>query len=136
MLAVQVIFGVILVGAGTALLLIGWRGVRGRLRPNRYAGVRTEATLRSEAAFEIGNRAAGPALIAAGAVGLLCGASLPLLPALSSVVLVTVIGVIGGFALMTIGGLVGNRAAQAVPQPSTAGCAGCTGAGCGAVRCG
>lgn len=134
MLAVQLIFCAVLVAAGAALLLLGWRGLHGTLPPNRYVGIRTVATLRSDQAFEVGNRAAGPALLAAGAVALLSGVSLPLLPSLTSVVLVAVIGAVGGFALMTVGGVVGHRAAEAIPTPS--GCATCTGGCCGAMRCG
>jgi hypothetical protein len=132
MFAVQVIFCAILVLAGLALLLLGWRGLRGQLPLNRYVGIRTEATLRSEDAFEIGNRAAAPAILAAGAVGSLSGLALPLLPSFSSVVLVATIGLIGGFALMTAGGVIGNRAAEAMPEPS-GGCAGCAGGCCGAL---
>lgn len=136
MLAAQVIFCVILVAAGAALLLLGWSGLRGKLPPNRYVGIRTVATLRSDRAFEIGNRAAGPALVAAGAVALLTGASLPLLPSLGSVALVAVVGTVGGFALMTIGGVAGHRAAEALPEPAPSGCAACTGGCCGPARCG
>lgn len=134
MLAVQVIFCVLLVTAGAALVLLGWCGLRGKLSPNRYVGIRTAATLRDDQAFKIGNRAAGPALLAAGAVALLSGVSVPLLPSMASVVLVFVIGAVGGFALMTVGGVTGNRAAEALPDPSP--CATCVG-GCRSVaRCG
>lgn len=136
MLAVQVIFCVLLVAAGAALVLLGWSCLRGKLPPNRYVGIRTVATLRSDLAFETGNRAAGPALVAAGAVALLSGVSLPLLPSPGSVALVTAIGGIGGFALMTVGGVAGHRAAEALPDSAPSGCAGCTGGCCGASRCG
>lgn len=134
MLVMQMIFCVLLVAAGAALVLLGWCGLCGKLSPNRYVGVRTAATLRDDQAFKIGNRAAGPALLAAGAVTLLSGASIPLLPSPTSVVLVFVIGAVGGFALMTFGGVAGNRAAEALPDRST--CATCLGGCRGVAGCG
>lgn len=136
MLAAQVIFCVLLVAAGAALLLLGWSSLQGKLPPNRYVGVRTVATLRSDQAFQIGNRVAGPGLVAAGAVALLTGASLPLLPSPGSVVLVAAIGGVGAFTLMTVGGVAGHRAAAALPEPAPAGCAGCTGGCSSLTRCG
>jgi hypothetical protein len=133
MFAVQVIFCAILVLAGLALLLLGWLGLRGQLPLNRYVGIRTAATLRSEDAFEIGNRAAAPAILAAGAIGSLSGLALPFLPSFSSVMLVATIGLIGGFALMTAGGVIGNRVAEAMPERSSGGCTGCAGGCCGAL---
>jgi len=128
-MAVQVILSALLVVAGAALVFIGWRGLRGQLPPNRYVGVRTPATLRSEAAFELGNRVAGPAMLAGGAVAILAGVSEPLLNTAFSAVLVAVLGIVGAFALMVVGGVLGNRAAEALPEP--VGCAGCAGGCCG-----
>jgi hypothetical protein len=133
-LAVQVICCVALVVTGGVLLFIGWRGVRGQLAPNRYAGVRTPATLRSDQAFEIGNRAAGPAFIGAGAVWFIAGISLPMLPGWSTVLLVAVLGALGGFVLMAVGGVMGNRAAAALPEPTSSGCAGCACGCCSALE--
>lgn len=131
MLAVQVILCVLLVTVGGALLWIGLRGVRGTLPMNQRVGVRTAATLRSEEAFELGNRAAGPTVAAGGAAAVLAGVSLPMLASVISVVLVTVLGLVGGFALMVVGGLIGNRAAEALPVPEPAGgCGGCPGGCC------
>ncbi|MCI2423595.1 SdpI family protein [Saccharopolyspora sp. K220] len=135
MLAVQVICCAILVLGGAALLLLGFRGLRGQLPRNRYVGVRTPAAMRSEEAFELANRAAGPAMLAGGAVAVLAGASLPMLAAAFSVVMVAVLGLIGAFALMTVGGVIGDRAAEAMPAPApTGGCAGCAGGCCGAIQ--
>lgn len=131
--AVQVIFCAILVLGGAALLLIGFRGLRKQLPINRFFGVRTEAALRSDEAFERANQAAAPALLAAGGVGVLAGASLPVLASTFSIVLVTVLGVIGVFLLTGAGGVVGDRVAEAVPAPTPAGgCGGCAGGCCGA----
>jgi hypothetical protein len=54
-----------LVTAGVLVAASGILGVLGRLPRNRWAGVRTSATLRNDPAFEAGNRVAGPAVIAA-----------------------------------------------------------------------
>ena len=133
-LAVQVILCAVLVLVGAALLFVGWRGLRGQLPRNRYAGARTPATLRSEETFELANRAAAPAYLAAGAVGVLSGASIPMLATTFSLVLVGVIGVVGLFALQAAGGLIGHRAAEAMPEPApAAGCGGCAGGCCSAL---
>lgn len=130
-MAVQVILCALLVVLGAALVFIGWRGLRSQLPPNRYVGVRTPATLRSEEAFELGNRVAAPAMLAGGAVAILAGVSEPLLTTVTSAVLVAVLGIAGAFALMVVGGVLGNKAAEAIPAPATAGCGGCPGGCCG-----
>ncbi|MGI8309202.1 SdpI family protein [Saccharopolyspora sp. ASAGF58] len=135
MLAVQVILCAVLVLGGAALLFLGFRGLRGQLTRNRYIGVRTPAAMRSEDAFELANRAAAPAMLAGGAIAVLAGVSLPMLAATSSVVMVAVFGLIGAFALMTVGGVVGNRAAESMPAPApAAGCGGCAGGCCGVLK--
>lgn len=133
MLAVQVILCAVLILGGAALLLLGFRGLRGSLPLNTYVGVRTPAAMRSEEAFELANRAAGPAMLAGGGIAVLAGASLPALASGFSVAMVAVLGLVGAFALMTVGGVVGNRAAETVPDPApTGGCGGCAGGCCGA----
>jgi hypothetical protein len=129
----QLIVCAALLLCGAALVFVGWRGLRGRLPRNRKVGIRTPATMRSEEAFELGNRAAAPATLASGGVALLSGVSVPLLPSLFSAGLVTVMGVLGGFVLMAVGGVIGNRAAEAMPEP-TGGCAGCAGGCCSALQ--
>ncbi len=130
-MAVQMVLCALLVVLGAALVFIGWRGLRSQLPPNRYVGVRTPATLRSEEAFELGNRVAAPAMLAGGAVAILAGASEPLLSTTTSAVVVAVLGIAGAFALMVVGGVLGNRAAEAIPAPVAAGCGGCPGGCCG-----
>ncbi|MDR7302036.1 SdpI family protein [Haloactinomyces albus] len=140
-LVVQIILGAILVLGGAAVLLVGWRSLHGRLTRNRYVGVRTPATMHSEEAFELGNRVAAPAMLAGGAVGVLSGTALPMLPSLFTIVMVAVIGLIGWFALMMIGGVLGTRAAATVraKNPASAAvsadpCGGCAGGCCGALQ--
>lgn len=125
--------GVVLLVAGAALLTVGLLGWRQRLPRNRVAGVRTPATLRSDAAFVAANRVAGPTVLAAGAVSALAGA-LALGadgPMLTVIVAVAGVGVLG---LLIAGGLLGHRVATALSPPSSGVCSGCScgGGGCAA----
>jgi len=135
-LAVQLILCALLVVPGAALLLLGWRGFRGQLPRNRYVGVRTPAAMRSEEAFELANRVAAPAILAGGAVAVLAGASMPMLASGFSVAMVAALGFVGAFVLMTVGGVMGTRAAEAMPAPAPAagGCGGCSCACCGSMQ--
>jgi uncharacterized membrane protein len=124
------LLGAILVIAGIALLTVGLLGWRKRLPRNRFAGVRTPTTLRSDAAFTVANRVAAAPVLAAGAVcavggGLALGSAGPVL---TMIVSVTGAGALG---LVLAGGLLGHRAAATIPPPP-GGCAGCTccGEGC------
>jgi hypothetical protein len=58
--------GTVTIGAG----VICWRG---RLPRNQWAGIRTSASMRSEAAFRAANRAGGPVIAYGGAAGVLGG---------------------------------------------------------------
>ncbi|MGH3916646.1 MAG: SdpI family protein [Pseudonocardiaceae bacterium] len=124
------VLGVLLITAGAALLTVGVLGQRGRLRRNRFAGIRTPATLRSEAAFTLANRVAAPPVLAAGAVCVGTG----VLALGTEGTMLTVIMAISGVGTLTLviaGGLLGHRAATALPAQTT-GCSGCTcnGGGC------
>lgn len=126
----MVVAAVVLVG-GIAVLITGIAGLRARLPRNRFVGVRTPATMRDDDAFALGNQVAAPATIASGAVLALTGATTPLLGS----ALVLAIGLVGGIGLLLAGGLVGNRAAAALPEPASAGgCGGCAGGCCGALQ--
>lgn len=130
--AVQIIIGAVLVLGGAAVLATGWRGLQGTLPRNRFAGVRTPTTMRSDEAFELGNRVAAPPTLAGAVVAILVGASLPMLETASTMTLVLVIGVLGSAALILTGGVLGNRAALSMPEPEPAGgCGGCPGGCCG-----
>lgn len=125
------LLGVLLQVAGAGLLTVGLLGWRRRLPRNRFAGVRTPATLRSDAAFIVANRVAAPPVLAAGAV---CAAAGTLAlgaagPALTVIVAVASAGAVG---LVLAGGLLGHRVAAAMPS-TAAGCAtcACRGSGCG-----
>lgn len=131
------VVGVVLLLAGAALAGIGVLGWRGLLPRNRVAGVRTPATLRSDEAFTVGNRVAGPPVVAAGAVAIVGGAL-----ALGGSVLLPAVAGVGALVLLVAGGLLGNRAAAVqllVPAaaPVSAACSGCAClGGAGAGPCG
>ncbi|GAA4421339.1 SdpI family protein [Actinokineospora soli] len=119
--------------AGAALLVVGFLGFTGRLPRNRYAGVRTAATLRSDEAFRVGNKVAGLPTVAAGAIGVL-GATAGWL---TNPLLGTVLALAGLLTLTVAGGVLGTKAAAAVPEPEPelpAGCKGCQCGGCGVFQ--
>ncbi len=124
------LLGVVFLVTGVGLLVVGLLGWQRRLPRNRFAGIRTPATLRSAAAFSAANRVAAPPVLAAGAV---CAAGGALAlgtggPALAVIVAITGVGAVG---LLLAAGLLGHRVANAVPPPR-GGCAGCA---CGDGRC-
>jgi SdpI/YfhL protein family len=132
-LVLRLIAGSLLVLAGGTLLSVGVLGARSGLRRNRWIGIRTPATLRSEPAFTLAHRvgavpvgAAGVTALAGGAV-LLAGSDAAALDWV--VLLVSAVGTLGlaGFA-----GRVGDRAAATVQPAPVAGCAGSC-AGCDLV---
>jgi uncharacterized membrane protein len=120
----------VLLGAGGGLITVSLLGWRRRLPRNRFAGVRTPATLRSDAAFVAANRVAAPPVLAAGAV-CAAGGSLALGADGSALAVIVAVAGIGAVGLLLAGGLLGHRVAAAIPAPA-GGCADCTcsGAGC------
>ena len=119
-------------------VLVGWGGFLGwreKLPRDRGAGVRTAATMRSDEAFRIGNKVAGLPTLVGGLIGVVGGVAGLLMPDTAGLIVATVVGLIGLFALLVGGGVLGNKAASAVPEPSNIP-AGCTGCACGAGGCG
>lgn len=132
----QTLVAAVLVFGGIAVLIIGWRGLRATLPRNRFAGVRTPATMRSDETFRLGNRVAAPATLAGGAVLMLVGFCLPLVGSTSSALLLLAIGIVGMVGLVLAGGVLGHRAAAAMPEtaPGDGGCGGCAGGCCGVLQ--
>jgi uncharacterized membrane protein len=124
------VIGTVLVLAGLALLAVAVLGARSRLPRNRFAGVRTAAALRSDAAFVLANRVAAPLVGGAGFVGVAGGGVLIAGGPTGVVVVVLVVTVLGVLVLAGTGGVLGDRAAatltaaQVVPACGGA-CAGC-----------
>lgn len=122
--AVRVALAVVVLIAAAALATVAILALAGRLPRNRWAGVRTPATMASPEAFQLGNRVA--------AVPLLAGA-LPLVLAAVAVLLwhgalgttVALVGAGGTTVMVVAGGLLGNRAAAACNPTRCATCTGC-----------
>ncbi|GAB2979439.1 SdpI family protein [Amycolatopsis acidiphila] len=121
---IPVVLGLVVAWGG----LLGWR----EKLSNRGAGVRTEATLRSAEAFRIGNKVAGLPTVVAGIIGVFAGIAGLVIPTTAGIVTATVVGLVGMFALVVAGGVLGHRAALAVPAPAAvpAGCSGCACGSC------
>ncbi|TQM82782.1 SdpI/YhfL family protein [Saccharothrix saharensis] len=66
---IQPFLALVLGLGGLVVALVGYLGRTERLPRNRFVGLRTPATMRSEEAFRVANRAAGPPTIIGGAVG-------------------------------------------------------------------
>jgi SdpI/YfhL protein family len=132
--SLRLVLGALLVLVGLALITVAVLGGRRRLPRNRFVGVRTAASLRSDAAFAVANQVAAVPLGAAGVVAV--AAAAPLLGGASGelawVLLIT--GLVGTVVLAGFGGAAGDRAASAVqpPLPAPSGCTG-TCSGCDLV---
>lgn len=114
-----------------AVAVVGLLGWMQRLPLNRFAGVRTAATMRDAETFRIANKVAGLPISVAGAIGVLGGVLALTLP--TGGLVAGLLGVIGMVVIACAGGLLGHRAALAVPKPEPelpAGCAGCACGGC------
>ncbi|MDQ4119411.1 MAG: SdpI family protein [Actinomycetota bacterium] len=120
----------LLVLTGLALVVVAALGARARLPRNRFAGVRTRASLHSGPAFVAANRIAAPLLGAAGTIALVGGAALAAAPDPVLAWVLVVVSVIGTALLSGVGGVLGDRAADALvaelPTQTCGGaCAGC-----------
>jgi hypothetical protein len=130
-LPVRLVLGSLLLVLGVALLTVAVLGLRRKLRRNRWAGVRTHASMRSDAAFAVANQVAAAPLGAAGGVALVGGAAL--LAGATDVLgwTMVVVSLVAVFVLAGVGGVAGDRAAAAVPSPEPAAsvcggaCSGC-----------
>lgn len=129
--AVRIVLFAVLAAPGIAVGLVGWQGLRGRLVRNRFAGVRTAASMRSDESFALANRVAGAPQLAGGLIGLIGGALAASMPTTGSAFAVLFVAIAGLLVLVLAAGVLGNRAAAALPEPvegcsTGGGCAGCT----------
>ena len=102
---------IVVVVAGALVAVSGALGWVGKLPRNRLAGVRTSSTMRSERAFAVGNRVAGPAVTLGGLVAVVAGLIGLTLPE-SGADGVILIGVLAMVGLAIAGGILGSRAAR------------------------
>ncbi|ANY25644.1 MULTISPECIES: SdpI family protein [Gordonia] len=123
--AVSVAVAVLLFVLAGLWAVVGIRGLRGTLPRNRWIGVRSAETMRSDEAFTVANRIAGPGTLGAGLILALGGIATLAVPSgwavafglVSLVVALVVIGLVSG---------IGVRAAAAVPVDDD-GCSCCSG---------
>lgn len=113
-----------------AVAVVGILAVTGRLRPNRWVGVRTPATLRTTEIFTAANRAAAPALL--GGAVLFAIAAVPVLAFGGATAWgITALAVVTATVVVISGGQVGVRVAEALGRQKDVddadGCAGSCG---------
>ncbi|HEX6359735.1 SdpI family protein [Actinophytocola sp.] len=117
---------------GLVLAVLGLLGFLERLPRNRFGGVRTPATLRDDETFRVGNKVAGLPIAVGGWVGVV-GGGVSLLLTGAATIVAAVIALAGMLVIAAAGGVLGHRAAEAVPAPEPelpAGCKGCQCGGC------
>jgi len=105
-----VVGAIVVLVAGALVAASGALGWVGKLPRNRLAGVRTSSTMRSERAFAVGNRVAGPAVTLGGLAAVVAGLIGLFLPA-SDADGVILVGVLVMVVLAVLGGILGSRAA-------------------------
>jgi hypothetical protein len=119
---------------GLVVASVGVLGFAERLPRNRFGGVRTPATLRDDETFRVGNKVAGLPIAVGGAVGILGGGAALAMTGTAAIIVTAVLALLGTLGIAAAGGVLGHRAAEAVPEPEPelpAGCKGCQCGGCG-----
>lgn len=130
--AVLVVVLVLLVGLALVVGGTGLLALIGKLPGNGVLGVRTPETRRSPEAWQLANRAAGPAFLTSGVALGLGALALGLIGGWVGG-LVVVVAVLGALALLNVAGLAGSRTAalwDATQDDDQGGC-GCGPDGCG-----
>ena len=108
------VIGIALAVAGLALIVVARLTGGGRLGRNRLVGIRTRATLTSDAAWAAAHRAAAPALSWAGATAMGIGVVLATLrPSTGDTVALAIAGGVITLGLVAAGSAKGLRAARA-----------------------
>lgn len=129
---VRLLLLIVLALAGLAIGTVGFLGWRGALRRNPFAGVRTRATMRDDETFRLANQVGGLPMLVAGLVGVVGGVVAFGMPSGTGTVIAVLIGVAGMIGMSLAGGLLGHRAAAAMPEPAAPkGCGGCACGGAG-----
>lgn len=129
--SLRLVLAALLLVTGVALVVVAALGARARLPRNRFAGVRTRATLHSGPAFVAANRVAAPLLAAAGIIALVGGVALAAAPRPTAAWVLFALSVAGTVVLSGVGGVLGDRAAAALVAETTpaetcgGACAGC-----------
>nr|WP_130345360.1 SdpI family protein [Herbihabitans rhizosphaerae] len=132
----MIVLTALLVLLGAAVAVVGYLGLAERLPRNRFSGVRTEATMRDDDAFRVGNKVAGAPILAGGLVAVAGGAIAWVMPSTAGAIVSMLLGAVGMVVIAVAGGIVGHRAAAATPKAMPAGCKGCAcgGGGCAVLQ--
>jgi hypothetical protein len=128
------LLGAVPLAAGLLIAMVGFLGMRERLARNRFFGVRTSATLRSDRAFRVGNRVAGRPAMVGGLIGIAGGSAGYLMPGTGGLLTGATIGLMGMLAVTIAAGVLGHRAALVTAEPEPATPAGCGGCACSCGR--
>lgn len=140
------VLGVVDAVLAVAVLVVGALGVTRRLPRNRFVGIRTPLTLRSDDAFAAAHAVAGPGLLGAGLIAVL-GAVLGLATGSGTGLVFATVALVAALVIVGAAASFGLRAAARVPDVDddesscgTGGCGSCVLAGaCGtadsASRC-
>jgi uncharacterized membrane protein len=122
---------ILLLAVGLLIFTIGLLGLRERLPRNRFLGVRTPASLRDDETFRVANKVAGLPTVVGGVVAIAAATAGFLVPSTGATIACFGLGLAGMLAITAGGGVIGHRAALAVPEPLAktrtvpAGCGGC-----------
>jgi uncharacterized membrane protein len=106
--------GIVIVLAGLLIVWLAIRSWQGRLSRNYVAGVRTPATMRSDEALGIANKAAAPFSLVSGLLFVVTGVVAAVVPVHTATVALPTGVVIAGVVIV-VGGITGVRAARKVP---------------------
>ena len=118
-LAASVLVALVLVGAGLLVASVTRRAADGRLPRNDVAGLRTRATLRSDAAWRAGHAAARGASDAAGAALALTGLAAAAARDAGGLAAVVVGGSLVVLVLVAVAAVRAGRAARAAGPPGS-----------------
>jgi len=128
---------VLLLVAGVAAVTArgGWSGT---LRRNGRLGVHSPAAVNSDESFAVANKVAAPVVAATAVLAIVFAILVVVLPVpISATIVMAVLGVLAAPVLLVAAGMLGDRAARAMPLPArrpqrSAACdgCGCRGAGC------
>ncbi|QGK71889.1 hypothetical protein GIY23_22425 [Allosaccharopolyspora coralli] len=112
-IALQTLLCGVLLFGGVLLLVVAHRSAQERLGRNRFVGVRTSATMRSDDAFRIGNREAASATRLGGVISVVSGVAVLFAPAGGPLgVGIAIVGTAAMLGFVILGGVRGHRAAQ------------------------
>jgi len=129
----RIILLLVLIAFGMPFVVVGALGWRERLARGGRLGVRTPAAMRNDEAFRLANRVAGLPVLVAGVVAALGGVAAFVLPDTVASVVAAGTGLVGAVAIARAGGVVGDRAAGALPKPVPPQCVGCACGGCASL---